>query len=123
MRPDRALCKPVHMAQGAKQPVTEYVMYVNLALCCVICTVWFVDSQCFCFRSCVGDAMGNSCPECGVPSHVKDVVTNRQLESAVIWCQKLSWLLLKESTSKQQGNNAHGKVLVYCHDSMNNKIH
>ena len=55
------------------------------------------------FRQCVNAIKGNTCPVCGVPSYVKDVQRNRQLDTAATLCQQLANLLTasEDGTSHQ----------------------
>lgn len=45
----------------------------------------------------------NTCPVCGVPSHVKDIQTNRQLSTAASLCKQLDKLLIARKSPVKGG--------------------
>ena len=57
--------------------------------------MWHVISWYFMlnFRSCAENVVDKDCPVCNIPSHVKDIQTNRQLKTTVSLCKQLSRLL------------------------------
>ena len=76
--------------------------------------IYFKISNIYC-SACVEKSIGNTCPECGLPSHVKDVSSSRQLETAVALCQNLSFLLLKDSLNLPGSVVMSAvKVVIFC---------
>ena len=81
--------------------ITENIDNNGLPLTCIIFFISFL----FIFRRCTENVDG-SCPECGIPTHVKDIVTNRQLKNTVSLCKQLT-KLLNIPTQKEQNSNDH----------------
>ena len=52
-------------------------------------------------RTCIPDVAGEECPVCRMPSHVKDIQTNRQLSTAVSLVGRLSRLLYCQDIPEQ----------------------
>ncbi|XP_013384731.1 BRCA1-associated RING domain protein 1-like [Lingula anatina] len=58
--------------------------------------------HCFC-RSCISDQLGENCPVCNIPSHARDVQSNRQLANVVLMCKRFKRLLAQNTATQHEG--------------------
>ena len=59
----------------------------------------------------MNDISGTQCPVCHIPSHVRDLQSNRQLTVAVSLCQRLSQLLQDDTQLDSQQGERCEKVV------------